>query len=159
MPVAQVSLNTIESFLSQKRIAVVGISRNPRHISAMLFEELSRRGHEVLPVNPNTAEILGRRCFARVQEIEPAPEAALLMTTPAVTESVVRDCAEAGIKRIWMYQGGGRGAVSENAVEFCRTHEIEVVPGQCPYMFLKPVRGVHWVHGLVCKMVGSYPAR
>ena len=159
MAPANVSLNAIESFLSQKRIAMVGISREPHHISTQLFEELSRQGYEVLPVNPNVPEILGQRCFARVQDIQPAPDAALLLTSPAVTNSVVRDCAEAGITRIWMFRGGGQGSVSAEAVEFCREHGIELVPGECPLMFLPPVRHVHRVHRFFSKITGHYPRR
>jgi uncharacterized protein len=155
-----VSLNLIEKFLAQKRIAMVGMPRERSQETALLFqlfEEFCRRGHEVVPVNPNAGEILGRHCFARVQDIHPAPDAALLLTSPAVTNSVVRDCAEAGIKLIWMYRGGGQGSVSEEAVEFCRTKGIEVVPGQCPFMFLQPVGSFHWFHRLVFKITGQYP--
>lgn len=155
-----VSLGVIENFLAQKRIAMVGMPRERSHDTMLLyqlFEELCRRGHEVVPVNPNASEILGRHCFARVQDIQPTPDAALVLTSPVVTNSVVRDCAEAGIKRIWMYQGGGQGSVSAEAVEFCRTHGIELVPGQCPFMFLQPVRSVHWFHRFVFKITGQYP--
>jgi len=155
-----VSLNVIENFLAQKRIAMVGMPRERNHDTMLLFqlfEEFCRRGYEVLPVNPNAAEISGRRCFARVQDIQPAPDVALLLTSPTVTNSVVRDCAEAGIKRIWMYRGGGQGSVSDEAVEFCRTYGMEVVPGQCPFMFLQPVRRVHWFHRFIFKFSGQYP--
>jgi len=96
----QASLETIEDFLSQKRIAMAGISRDPKSLSVTLFEELCRRGYDVVPVNPNTMEVQGRRCFARVQDIQPPVEAALLMTSPEATETVVNDCAEAGIQRV-----------------------------------------------------------
>ena len=74
----------------------------------------------MVPVNPNVAEVQGRRCFARVQDIQPPVAAALLMTSPEATETVVNDCAEAGIRRVWMYRAGGKGAVSAKAVAFCR---------------------------------------
>ncbi len=157
MAPANVSLDTIESFLKQKRIAMVGISRAPREIGIPLLEEFRRHGYEVFPVNPNATDILGEPCFARVQDIQPPPDAALLLTSPAVTEAVVRDCAEAGIKRIWMYRGGGQGAVSAEAVEFCRAHGIDLVPGQCPFMFLAPVHGVHRFHRFLVKLTGKYP--
>lgn len=152
-----VSLNTIERFLSQKRIAMVGISRERQHISTILFEEFCRRGCEVIPVNPNSPEIMGRRCFASIKDIQPVPDAVLLLTAPAVTNSVVRDCAEVGVKRIWMYRGAGHGSVDAEAVEFCRDQGIELVPGQCPLMFLSPVRGVHRFHRFISKMTGHYP--
>ncbi len=159
MAPANVSLDTIESFLKQKRIAMVGVSRARREIGILLLEEFRRHGYEVFPVNPNVPEIMGERCFARVQDIQPAPDAALLLTSPAVTDSVVRDCAEAGLKRIWMYRGGGQGAVSADAVEFCRAHGIDLVPGQCPFMFLAPVRSIHRFHRFLVKLTGKYPRK
>jgi len=136
---------------------MVGISRQPRVIGAQLLEKFTRLGYEVMPANPNIPEIMGRHCYARVQDIQPAPGAALLLTSPAVTKTVVQDCAEAGIHHIWMYRGGGQGAVSDEAVAFCREHEINVIPGQCPFMFLKPVSGIHWCHRLIFKIKGAYP--
>jgi predicted CoA-binding protein len=110
-------------------------------------------------VNPNTPEVLGRRWFARVQEIPSAVDAALLMTSPIVTEAVVRDCAEAGIRRVWMYRAGGEGAVSPQAVQFCRERGIEVIPGECPLMFLPDAAGIHRLHGFIRKITGRYPRR
>ncbi len=157
MPQPGVSLNAVENFLAQKRIAMVGISRDPHVIGAQLVKKFTQLGYEIAPVNPNVSEIMGRPCYARVQDIHPAPEAALLLTSPAVTNAVVHDCAEAGIRHVWMYRGGGQGAVSDEAVAFCRDHKINVIPGQCPFMFLKPVSGIHWCHRLIVKIKGAYP--
>jgi len=154
---ANVSLDTIQEFLAQKRIAVVGLSRENKHFSGLLFGELRRRGYDVIPVNPKAQELFGQRCFARVQDIQPPVDAALLMTTPEATDAVVKDCAEAGIRRVWMYRAGGQGAVSEDAVQFCREHEIQVVPGQCPFMFWPDAGIGHRLHGFIRKMTGRYP--
>jgi len=152
------SLEAIEDFLAQKRIALVGISHESKDFSVTLFEELCRRGYDVVPVNPKLAEVRGRRCYRDVQEIQPPVEAALLMTSPGVSETVVRDCAEAGIRRVWLYRAAGQGAVSAKAVEFCREQGIQVVPGECPYMFL-PAAGLHGIHGFIRKITGRYPRR
>ncbi|MBI1739477.1 MAG: CoA-binding protein, partial [Candidatus Koribacter versatilis] len=55
----QGSLETIEDFLAQKRIAMAGISRDPANFSVKLFEELCRRGYDVVPVNPNLQAVQG----------------------------------------------------------------------------------------------------
>ena len=55
-----VSLEIINDFLAQKRIAMVGISREPRNFSVSLFQELCRRGYDMVPVNPNTPNVLGQ---------------------------------------------------------------------------------------------------
>jgi uncharacterized protein len=154
MATQRASLETIEDFLAQKRIAMVGISRDPQNFSVTLFEELCRRGYDIVPVNPNAPEVLGRHCFARVQDIQAPVEAALLMTSPAVKDAVVNDCAEAGIRRVWMYRAGGKGAVSARAVQFCQERGIQVVPGQCPFMFLPDTAGFHRFHGFIRKITG-----
>jgi predicted CoA-binding protein len=81
------------------------------------------------------------------------------MTSPEVTESVVTDCFAAGISLVWMYGATGNGAVSPEAVAFCKAHGIEVIPGQCPFMFLPNVSGIHRFHGFIRKITGTYPRR
>ena len=71
------------------------------------------------------------------------------MTSPEGTDEAVADCAAAGIPRVWMYRAGGKGAVSEKAIDFCQSHGITVVPGVLiePYgaggnlLFLDPATG------------------
>jgi uncharacterized protein len=154
-----VSLEIIDDFLSQKRIAMVGISREPRSFSVSLFEELCRRGYDMVPVNPNTPNVLGHRCFARLQDVEPSVDNVILMTSPAQTEKIVADCAEAGIRRVWMYRAAGKGAVNPKAIAFCREQGIQVVPGECPFMFLPDADGIHRFHGFVRKITRRFPHR
>jgi len=158
MPSYTTSIAAIQEFLAKKRIAIIGVSRNPKDFSACLFTEFVKRGYDVVPVNPKSPEVLGRTSFGRVQDIQPPVEAVLLMTKPEVTDAVVTDCADAGVRHIWMYRAGGSGAVSPKAVEFCQQHGIALIPGECPYMFF-PHNGLHAIHGLIRKITGAYPKR
>ena len=151
------SIADIRDFLAQKRIAFVGISRNPHDFSTSLFDELCRRGYDVVPVNPHSSEIKGRRCFASVKDIQPPVEGALLMTSASTTKQIVRDCAEAGIWRIWLYRAGGQGSVNDAATQLCRDHNIEVIPGECPFMFLPHAGFIHRCHGAIRKITGGFP--
>jgi predicted CoA-binding protein len=151
------SMKAITTFLSRKRIAVIGVSQQSQDFSRALFREFLGRDYDAVPVNPAAQDIEGRRCFARVQDISPPVDAALLMTSPAVTDTVVRDCAAAGIRQVWMYRGVGRGAVSAEAVKFCESQGMSVISGECPYMFLPGAAWVHRIHGLVRKLSGAYP--
>ena len=150
-------MQLIDEFLALKRMAFVGVSHNEHDFSRKLFRELLVRGYDVVPVNPNALHIEGQRCFARVQDIAPSVEGALLMTSQLVTRAVVRDCAEAGIHRIWMYGGGGKGAVSPEALSFCESAGMSVIPGECPFMFLSGAGWIHRIHGVVMKIAGAYP--
>jgi len=159
MSIPTPSLDAIEDFLAQKRIAIAGISRNPKDFSASLFQELCQRGYEVVPVNPNASEVLGKPCFAHVQDIQPKVDAVLLLTSPAGTDTVVADCAVAGVSRVWMYRAVGKGAISEKAIAFCQEHGIRVIAGQCPFMFLGGAETIHRLHGLFRKITGRFPKR
>ena len=80
------------------------------------------------------------------------------MTSPSATDAVVRDCAEAGIKRVWMYRASSTGAVSPEAVKYCEEHGIAVIPGECPFMFFPGGSWFHRFHGLLKRIAGSYPS-
>jgi predicted CoA-binding protein len=142
-------------FLARKRLAVVGVSRDPRDFSRGLFREMLRRGYDLVPVNPAGGTIEGLTCARRVQDIAPPVDGALVMTRPAQTEDVVRDCAAAGVGRVWLHRGVGPGAVSEAAVAFCREKGISVVEGECPFMFLPGCGFVHRAHGFLRRLTGG----
>jgi predicted CoA-binding protein len=152
------SMATIQDFLAQKRIAVVGVSRDPRNFSRGLFRTLRERGYDAVAVNPDLESIDDAPCFATLDEINPPVDGVLAMTSPTVTDEVVRQCAQLGIPRVWMYRAGGDGAVSPQAVEFCEEHGIKVVPGECPYMFFSHSGWFHRFHGLIKKISGGYPS-
>ncbi|HTP85660.1 MAG TPA: CoA-binding protein [Bryobacteraceae bacterium] len=142
----------IADFLGRKRIAVVGVSTDQPSFSRGLFREFVKRGYDAIPVNPRAKQIEGRRCYASVCDIDPKPDAVLIMTPPRRTDEIVCDCAESGVDSVWMYGVGGRGAVSEPAIEFCRERGIHVIPGECPYMFF-PKAGFHAIHGFFHKII------
>ena len=146
----------IKDFLAQKRVAIVGVSRDPQHFSRAVYNEFVKRGYEVVPVNPALKEIDGTPCFDRVQAA-PQVDTVLVMTPAAQTDQVVHDCAEVGVKRVWLYKAEGQGAVTASAVEFCEQHGMSVVDGQCPFMFLPQTMWFHRMHGFIKKVSGSYP--
>lgn len=147
----------VDEFWRLRRIALIGLSRDPKHFSQVVWKELKQRGYEVVAVNPKTDRIDGEPCFARIQDVVPPVEGALIMTPPRVTEQVVQDCAEAGITRVWLHGGAGIGASSPKAIEFCETHGMQTVANQCPMMFIPHTMFLHRVHGFAKKVTGSYP--
>ena len=147
----------IDGFMGQKRLAIVGVSRNPKDFSRMLFREFLKQGYDVIPVNPNTTEVEGRKCFARVGDITPGVGGALLMTPPAQSAPVLRDAIEAGIRRVWLYRVG-KGAIHQDAVALCREKGIDLIAGYCPFMFFPETQFFHRLHGLFLKLAGRYPS-
>lgn len=150
-------LDTIERFLEGKRIALVGVSSQPADFSRMLFRELRSRGYDMVPVRPGLSSVDEVAAYARVQDIPGTLDGAILMTSPDVTQKVVRDCCEAHVPRVWMHRAVGKGAVSEEGVRFCREHGMEVIAGECPFMFLPNAGSVHSTHAAWRRAIGTYP--
>ena len=104
------SKQAIDSFLSCRRLAVVGVSRDPKDFSRALFRAFVERG------------------------------------------------ADAGVHGVWMHRGGGQGAVSDEALALCRERGLEVVDGECPFMFLSRSGVVHGVHRFFRRLGGRLPS-
>lgn len=151
------SLADISHFLSRRRLAMVGVSQNPRDFTRSLFREFISRGYDVVPVHPGVAEIEGHSCYARVQDIAPPVAAVLVLTPPAVTNQIAHDCVDAGVAEVWMYRAAGAGAVSREAIDYCEANGIRVIPGECPFMFFPRTGLPHRIHGFVRRITRSYP--
>ena len=123
-------------FLADKRIAVTGVSRTPRtHGSNNVYRRLRERGYEVFAVNPNTDEVEGDRSYQNLKSIPGGVQAVVIGTRPEIAEDTMRECAELGIKHVWMHRGPGGGSVSAAATRYGRQHGITVIDGGCPLMF------------------------
>ena len=140
--------NAIQRFLACRRLAVVGVSRDPKDFSRALWKAFLERGYDAVPVNPAAQELEGRRCYASVAEVGPPVEAALLLTPPARSAAAVADCLAAGVRRIWFHRGlGTPGAASPEALETCALIGVDVVAGECPFMYLEGTGLPHRIHG------------
>jgi predicted CoA-binding protein len=146
-----------ERFLAQHRIAVVGVSRDPKGFSRWVFRELLKRGYDAVPVNPNTSEIKGKRCFASVREVEPRPDGALIILPSGAIEGAVRDSIEAGVRRVWVWGVLGPKRVDPRVSELCRDNGVELVAGYCPYMFLPGTAWFHRLHGWIALRTAGEP--
>src|ERR1035437_7811081 len=98
-----VTKKDLENFLSVKRIAVIGMSRNKTDYSRMLLNEYKKGGYEIIPVNPGADEIEGIRSFKSIKDVTPKPERVIMLLPADKTEQAMIECAEAGIKDVWMH--------------------------------------------------------
>ncbi len=118
----------IIEFLNKKNVfAVVGASRNPKKYGHQVYRDLRNAGYRVHPVNPNTNEILGDKCYPSLEALPVKPDVADLVVPPKVTEKVIRTCKRLGIKKVWMQPG----SESETAINFCRENGMDVIHGVC----------------------------
>jgi uncharacterized protein len=82
----------------------------------------------------------------------------VIITRPETTARIVRECHDAGVRRVWMHSSGAKGtSVSNDAVEFCLRHDISVIAGACPMMYGPRVDFGHTCLRLYLKLSGGLP--
>jgi len=152
--------NAASEFLTNKRVAVTGVSRNPRdHGSNVVYRRLRERGHEVFAVNPNADEVEGDACYQDLKSIPGGVDAVVIATRPETAEATMRECAELGITHVWMHRAFGTGSVSKAAADYGRRHAIKVIDGGCPLMFAPTADTAHRAIRFVCSLAGNVPKR
>jgi uncharacterized protein len=148
------------AFLAKQRIAVTGVSRHPQgHGSNVVYQRLRERGYAVFAVNPSSDEVEGDRCYHDLRSIPGGVDWVVIGTRPQTAESTMRECAELGIRQVWMHRGPGGGSVSEPAADYGRKHGITVITGGCPCMFDPTADPGHKAMRLVFTLTGAVPRR
>ncbi len=147
-------------FLAHKRVAVTGVSRSASdHGSNFVYRRLRDRGYQVFAVNPNTDEVEGDHAYHDLGAIPGGVDAVVIGTRPETADQTMRECAELGIKHVWMHRGPGHGSASETAAEYGREHGITVIDGGCPCMFEPTADAGHKAMRLVLTLRGNVPRR
>ena len=146
----------IQEFINDRKVAIVGASAKKDNFGRSLLLELSKKGYEVIPVNPKCEEVEGRACIPRVKDLPEEVESVILAVPPALTDEIIEQCIGTSIKRVWMIRGVGRGAYTEKAHQLCKENNIKVVYGFCPLMFYGD--GMHKFHFWMRKTFGKLPA-
>jgi uncharacterized protein len=145
-------------FLTTRRVAVTGVSRESKgHGSNVVYKRLRERGYEVFAINPNADEVEGDPCYQDLRSIPGGVEAVVIGTRPEVAEETMRECAELGIKHVWMHRGPGAGSVSEAAAEYGRRQGIAVIDGGCPCMFGPTADLGHKAMRVLFTLTGNVP--
>jgi predicted CoA-binding protein len=146
----------VQNFLEQKKIAVVGVSDKRDTGCNLSYGKFKENGYQVYAVNPRITSFNGDPCYPDLKSIPDKPDAVFILASPKVTEQIVQQCVDLGIKHVWMHcmmgtkpgLAAGMTSVSQDAVGMCKANGIAVIPGSCPNQFLKPDFG----HGMMRSM-------
>jgi uncharacterized protein len=146
----------VKEFLSQKKIAVVGVSDHRETGCNMNYRKFKSAGYQVFAVNPHITQFDGEPCYPDLKSIPEKVEAVFILANPEITIEIVKQCVDLGIKYVWMHcmmgikpgLASGMTSVSPDAVRICRENGISVIPGSCPNQFLKPDIGHAMMRGM-----------
>lgn len=148
------SKKSVEDFIAQKKIAVVGVSRKKTKFGNAIYKELKQKGYDVFPINPHIAVFEGDACYPDLLSLPEKVDAVIINVPPAQTEKVVGEAKQAGINKVWLQQG----SQSETAVKFCEENGIDCVSNECILMFAQPSAFIHRAHKWIWGVLGKLPA-
>ena len=148
--------NLVKDFLAQKKIAGVGVSDKRETGCNLAYTKFKENGYQVFAVNPRISTFNGDACYPDLKSLPEKPDAVFLLTNPKVTDQIIQQCVDLGIKHVWMHcmmgtkpgLASGMTSVSQSAVEMCEANGIEVIPGSCPNQYLNPDGGHKFMRGL-----------
>jgi uncharacterized protein len=146
------TLKQINDFIESQPIAMVGVSRNPKKFGYAAYKTLKDKGMNIIPVNPNTNEIMGEKVYNSVSLLPADVGGLIIMTKKDKTASVVKDAREKGIKHIWIQQM----ADSKEALDELKDTDINYITGECILMHFKP-HSIHKFHAGILKFFGRFP--
>lgn len=130
IPSFSISKKEIENVLKEARtIAIVGLSSNPEKDSYKVAEYLIEQGYNIIPVNPNAEEILGRKCYPSLKAIpqEISIDIVDIFRKPEDIPPIVDEAIERGAKAVWMQEG----IVNNQSGKKAKEKGLSVIMGKC----------------------------
>ena len=117
----------IKNFLSLKKVAVIGMSRNKSKAAHFVPKYLLENGFDIIPINPNSDEILTKKCYKEITEVEGDIDIVDVFRPSEDVLPCVRDAIKKNPKVIWLQEG----IHNEEAENLAREHGIDVVFNRC----------------------------
>jgi len=144
---------SIQLFLQQPQIAVVGVSRNKNKFGNMVYTSLKKKGIKVLPVNPHLTDFDGDTCYSSIETLPSEVNAVFVSTQPDQTARIVEMALQKGVKHLWLQQG----STNDEVMSYLKGKDVNYVSDRCIMMFAEPVGSFHGIHKFFSKLTGNYP--
>ena len=123
-----ISDNEIKDILvTSHKIAVVGLSPKEKRDSNRVAKFLLEKGYDIVPVNPGQNEILGKKCYKSLSQVQDQIDIVDIFLNPARISPVVDQAIAIGAKVVWMQLG----IVEKDSAEKARNEGIRVVMDRC----------------------------
>jgi hypothetical protein len=149
------TLNEIRQFLTPKKLAIAGASRNPKKFGGTVIKDLKGRGFELFPVNPNAEEIQDLKCYKTVSDLPADVKHLLILTPKEKTLETANMAVKNKMEMVWIQQM----SETPEAIAVLEEAGIPFIQKKCIYMFADPVKGPHNFHRFLVKVFGRYPKK
>lgn len=107
-------MHGLESIFNPTRIALVGVTENPKAVGGTVLRNLVGSGFRgvVYPVHPKLEAALGVPCFPSLGALPRTPDVVVVCTAPQQVPVVVAECGELGVGGV-VVMSSGFGEVGE----------------------------------------------
>jgi uncharacterized protein len=141
----------VQDFVDHKRIAIVGVSLDPKKFGGGAYKELKQRGYQVYAIHNEMKEFEGEPCYPDLASVKDKVDGVFVCVSPKKGEQVLRDAASAGLRRVWLQPG----AESAQLVKLAGELGLTAITGKCILMYAPPVRSVHGLHRTFVRVFGK----
>ena len=117
----------ITEILNLKKVAVIGMSKHQEKAAHFVPKYLSENGFDIIPVNPNSDEILNKKCYKEINDIKDDIDIVDVFRPSEDVLPFVKDAIKKNPKVIWLQEG----IHNEEAENLAREHGIDVVFNRC----------------------------
>ncbi|MCK9421403.1 MAG: CoA-binding protein [Bacteroidales bacterium] len=149
----KVTKKSIDAFLAPRKLAIAGVSRDPKKFGFSVFKELKEKGFEVIPINPEADNIDGTPCLRHVSELPDDVSSLLIITPRSQTPGIVTEALERKLKNIWIQQM----SETPETLILAKTSGVNLIYKQCILMYTDPVKGIHKFHRNIKRFFGRLP--
>ena len=119
--------NEIRNILSLRKVVVIGMSKNSSKAAHYVPKYLSENGYDITPVNPTTDNILDKKCYSSISEIDEEIDIVDIFRPSNDVLPFVRDAIKKKPKVIWLQEG----IHNLEAEELARKEGIRVIFNRC----------------------------
>lgn len=147
------SKQSINQFLEPKKMAIAGVSRDPKKFGNMVYKELKEGGFDVYPINPKIDQVYGDKCYKSVNDLPAEVRHLLVLTPKSLTLGTVQEALTKGIDNLWIQQY----SETKEVMDFLKDKPVKLVTRECIFMWVEPVKGFHKFHRTVRKIFGFLP--
>jgi predicted CoA-binding protein len=116
-----------EILKTSRTIAVVGLSNRKFRPSYGVSDYLQSVGYRVIPVNPLEKEVLGEKCYARLEDIPEKVDIVDIFRRSEFVPDIVDSAIRIGARAVWMQEG----VIHHEAAERARRAGLFVTMNAC----------------------------
>jgi len=126
-------MSDIKEILSKyKKIAMVGVSTDPKKASTIVMRYMKKYGFKVYPVNPRAKgqKILGEEVFEKITDIKDTIDIVDVFRPSKEVPAIAEDVVKIGAKVLWLQLG----IRSEKAKKLMNFNNIDYIENKCTKM-------------------------